>query len=75
MHSMSGNASGGVGGRAKHFERQMLSAMPQGRLALPMALSVGAPLPMLPLALRNAGVLPLDLEETYSETRVRSKLV
>jgi hypothetical protein len=34
----------------------------------------GQPLPVLPLALRNAGVVPVNLEETYSEARERSRL-
>jgi len=33
----------------------------------PHPLAVGAPLPVLPLALRNAGIVPLDLEKTYTE--------
>ena len=40
----------------------------------PGPLSLGQPLPVLPLALRNAGVVPVDLEETYSEARERSRL-
>ncbi len=40
----------------------------------PEPLSLGGRLPELPLALRNAGVVPLDLEETYSEARERSRL-
>jgi hypothetical protein len=40
----------------------------------PEPLTVGSPLPVLPLALRNAGVVPLDLESTYSVARLRSKL-
>jgi hypothetical protein len=40
----------------------------------PHLLAVGQPLPVLPLALRNAGVVPVDLEETYSEARQRSRL-
>jgi hypothetical protein len=40
----------------------------------PKLLSLGQPLPMLPLALRNAGVVPVDLEETYGEARQRSRL-
>jgi hypothetical protein len=40
----------------------------------PRPLAVGQPLPVLPLALRNAGIVPVDLEETYSEARQRSKL-
>jgi hypothetical protein len=40
----------------------------------PRLLSLGQPLPVLPLALRNAGVVPIDLEETYSEARLRSRL-
>jgi hypothetical protein len=38
------------------------------------ALALGQPLPALPLALRNAGTVPLDLEETYSEARQRGRL-
>ncbi len=40
----------------------------------PKSLVLGEPLPVLPLALRNAGVVPVDLEETYSEARQRSRL-
>src|SRR5204863_1556930 len=40
----------------------------------PMPLHAGAPLPILPLALRNAGVVPVDLEETYSQACRRSRL-
>ena len=40
----------------------------------PRPLRLGQPLPVLPLALRNAGVVPVDLEETYSEARERSQL-
>jgi hypothetical protein len=40
----------------------------------PWLLALGQPLPVLPLALRNAGVVPVDLEETYSEARQRSRL-
>ena len=41
----------------------------------PRLLALGEPLPELPLALRNAGVVPVDLETTYSEARERSRLV
>ena len=40
----------------------------------PHALSLGGALPVLPLALRNAGIVPVDLEETYAEARERSRL-
>lgn len=40
----------------------------------PHPLVLGQPLPLLPLALRNAGCLPIDLEETYREVRQRSRL-
>jgi len=40
----------------------------------PRPLSLGEPLPVLPLALRNAAVVPVDLEETYTEARQRSRL-
>lgn len=40
----------------------------------PEPLEIGRPLPVLPLALRNAGVVPVDLEATYSEARRRSRL-
>ncbi len=40
----------------------------------PVALRLGEPLPVLPLALRNAGVVPLDLETTYTEACRRSRL-
>jgi hypothetical protein len=37
-------------------------------------LAVGEPLPVLPLALRGAGCVPLDLEAAYTEARTRSRL-
>jgi hypothetical protein len=37
-------------------------------------LALGRPLPVLPLALRGAFCVPLDLEETYTEARRRSRL-
>ena len=37
-------------------------------------LSLGGTLPVLPLALRGAGLVPLDLEATYTETRQRCRL-
>jgi hypothetical protein len=37
-------------------------------------LAVGAPLPLLPLALLGNGCIPLDLEATYSDARQRSGL-
>ncbi len=40
----------------------------------PRLLSLGQPLPVLPLALRNAGVVPVDLDETYREACQRSRL-
>lgn len=40
----------------------------------PKALRVGQTLPVLPLALRNAGVVPIDLDETYRDARERSRL-
>jgi hypothetical protein len=40
----------------------------------PEALTLGQPLPVLPLALRNAGVVPVDLEDTYQEACHRSRL-
>jgi hypothetical protein len=36
-------------------------------------LTVGDPLPTLPLYLRTHGCIPLDLEETYTETRRRAR--
>jgi hypothetical protein len=39
---------------------------------VPLALGQG--LPVMPLALRGAATLPLDLESTYSEARLRSRL-
>jgi hypothetical protein len=41
----------------------------------PHVLQLGEALPVLPLGLRNAGVVPVDLEETYNEARQRSRLV
>jgi hypothetical protein len=35
---------------------------------------IGDALPVLPLALRGAGLIPLDLEATYTETRQRCRL-
>ena len=40
----------------------------------PRPLAVGQPLPVLPLALRGAGCVPLDLEATYTEARTSSRL-
>lgn len=40
----------------------------------PAPLAVGQPLPVLPLALRGAFFVPVDLEATYTETRQRSRL-
>lgn len=40
----------------------------------PAPVPLGQPLPVLPLALRNAGVVPVDLEATYSDARERSRL-
>lgn len=41
----------------------------------PRPLRVGESLPTLPLALRNAETVPVDLEETYLEACIRSRLV
>jgi hypothetical protein len=38
------------------------------------ALTVGGPLPTMPLALRGAFVAPVNLEATYMETRQHSRL-
>jgi hypothetical protein len=38
-------------------------------------LTLGVELPTLPLALRGDGVIPLDLEASYTEARQRSRLV
>ncbi len=40
----------------------------------PTPLALGGPLPVLPLGLRNAGCVPVDLEATYGEARSRSRL-
>jgi hypothetical protein len=40
----------------------------------PTPLTLGQPLPVLPLALRNAGVVPVDLETTYQEACQHSRL-
>jgi hypothetical protein len=40
----------------------------------PTTLAVGQPLPVLPLPLRGGPILPLDLEQTYSDARRRSRL-
>jgi hypothetical protein len=41
----------------------------------PRPLCLGEPLPVLPLALRNAGTVPVDFDETYREACQRSRLV
>jgi hypothetical protein len=38
------------------------------------SLTIGQPLPTLPLAVRGLGCLPIDLEKTYSETRQRGRI-
>ena len=40
----------------------------------PRSLPLGQPLPVMPLALRNAETVPVDLDATYSEARERSRL-
>ncbi len=40
----------------------------------PVPLAVGETLPLLPLALRGAAAVPVDLDKTYGETRERSRL-
>jgi hypothetical protein len=40
----------------------------------PVPLAIDESLPTLPLALLNAGMVPVDLEETYSEARQRGRL-
>jgi hypothetical protein len=40
----------------------------------PMALTVGQPLPLLPLGLLGAFFVPVDLEATYTEARQRCRL-
>ena len=40
----------------------------------PVPLSVGQALPIMPLALRSASMVPLDLEGSYAEARQRSRL-
>jgi hypothetical protein len=37
-------------------------------------LALGQPLPVLPLAIRGLGCLPIDLEGTYMEARNRSRI-
>ena len=37
-------------------------------------LTLGGNLPIVPLALRGGPTVPLDLEGTYTETRLRSRL-
>jgi hypothetical protein len=37
-------------------------------------LAVGQPLPTLPLAVRGLGCLPIDLEATYQEARLRGRI-
>ena len=38
------------------------------------ALTIGQPLPVLPLALRGAFVVPVNFQATYMETRQHSRL-
>jgi hypothetical protein len=40
----------------------------------PVSLAVGGTLPLLPLALKRARAVPLDLEATYADARQRSRL-
>jgi hypothetical protein len=40
----------------------------------PVSLTVGGPLPLLPLALRGFRPVPVDLEATYTDARQRSRL-
>jgi hypothetical protein len=40
----------------------------------PATLTLGASLPVLPLGLRGFGLVPVDLEATYSDARQRSRL-
>lgn len=40
----------------------------------PVPLSVGSPLPILPLALKGSQGIPLDLEAAYTDARQRSRL-
>jgi hypothetical protein len=40
----------------------------------PVPLTVGGPLPLLPLALKGTRAVPLDLEATYTDARQRSRL-
>jgi hypothetical protein len=40
----------------------------------PVPLALGQPLPVLPLALRNTGVVPVDFEATYREACRSSRL-
>ncbi len=40
----------------------------------PRALSIGGALPVLPLALRGGPPVPLDLEASYEDARLRSRL-
>jgi hypothetical protein len=40
----------------------------------PMALALGQPLPVLPLRLRNAATIPVDLDTTYNTACQRSRL-
>jgi len=42
--------------------------------AWPAPVAVGGPLPLLPLALLGAGMIPLDLEATYTDARQRSRI-
>jgi Protein of unknown function (DUF4058) len=42
--------------------------------AWPVVLKLGEPLPVMPLALRGSGVIPLDLDAAYDDACRRSRL-
>jgi hypothetical protein len=52
---------------SRHAEKDSIAVRPE-------ALAVGATLPTLPLALRGFGMVPVDLEATYSQARQRSRI-
>lgn len=52
---------------ARREERSLVDLWPEQLL-------LGQPLPVLPLALRGDGLVPVDLETTYTEARGRSRL-
>lgn len=73
-----GQAEGAVLPRDAHLYAVAYRPVQRGKDSLlelwPAPLAVGRPLPLLPLALRGAFFVPVDLEASYTETRQRCRL-